>query len=271
MVNTPKTQALEMIKYFADRRTPGAFRRLSRFYIANELIMRVENPFLIDQGSAGLCGPASIVFNLARLRPVEYVRAVIDLFEKGVAHVDKWVIKPGDHLRHFDAPPGVPPADWIILASIRDSENWFYDYYRAKADEEIPKCAADGGTPMVEMENWLKKAGFQDIESDDFFLDLLGHKEAGLLKSLEYRADDYQVIWFLDAEMVKGNFGAPPKPDHWVVLTGPINPTPPLSNPATNITIPIFTWGERHTIPPKGVMTYATFLERWYGYIAAKL
>jgi hypothetical protein len=47
-------------------------------------------------------------------------------------------------------------ADWIILASIRDSENWLFDV-------ESDKDQWASGTSLGEIEDWFKEAGYTDV------------------------------------------------------------------------------------------------------------
>jgi hypothetical protein len=59
-----KKQAHEEIDRF-EKGTLQAFTKLDRATVANDLRLRVNDPFLINQGNkAGICGPATIAFEI---------------------------------------------------------------------------------------------------------------------------------------------------------------------------------------------------------------
>jgi hypothetical protein len=124
---------------------------LNRWVIQKELSARIDRPYLILQGDAGLCGPASLAYEVAKHDSVAYVKAVIDLYEKGRARIGKWTLEPSSSLKDYSPRQhkgAVHYADWILLASIRDCENWFFDY--AHLDDM-------GGTSASDMADIMKK------------------------------------------------------------------------------------------------------------------
>lgn len=52
--------------------------------VANDAVGRLRDPAVMPQQSTGLCGPLSILFELARRNPAEYVRATSELFDEAV-------------------------------------------------------------------------------------------------------------------------------------------------------------------------------------------
>jgi hypothetical protein len=86
-------------------------------------------------GDASLCGPAALLFNYASDRPGHYARFALDLYEKGKAEFGRLMIKPGKDVRDYTPPWSVAHVDWLTMASLRDSENWFLDY--DTADKEF--------------------------------------------------------------------------------------------------------------------------------------
>jgi len=152
---------------FLRRLGRGHWPNLDRDEVGVGTLMRIAYPSLVDQGGGNLCGPAAMLYNLLRDRPGAYARYAIDLYERGEAKMVDLSIKPGDGVR-FHSPPSekVDPIDWLTAASLRDSENWFYDYDMANNDWE-------GATTPMELAYWFHRAGYSDIKEDANFVWLL--------------------------------------------------------------------------------------------------
>ena len=71
------------------------------------------------------------MFSVLRKDPWLYVRYVISLYDNGHGALGDspgiWV-KLGMDCKNFKPNGKIPPVDWIVLASLRDSENDFIDY-----------------------------------------------------------------------------------------------------------------------------------------------
>lgn len=259
---TPRDQARALVAAFAARAGGGVFPHIQRADVAYGLRARLENPSLIAQKSSSLCGPAALVFNLATNDPVHYARYVIDLFERGVADVNKLHVKAGGDLRAYDPTGLIQPADWIALASLRDSENFFFDYQ--SVDDEFAGITLPG-----DMEAWFKKIGYRSVINDT---NLMSDKdEANIRAADRLYQDDYWVCLFINDNMLsadtqdKGSMTA----SHWVVLTSPVT----IAGGA--ISFEVFTWGKGHyQVPAPGPgshpLTLAHFYDVYYGYVAAK-
>ena len=130
-MSTLKERALELIPPFLSRRTAGAFSFISRKDVATQLAERIDKPGTINQHMSSLCGPAALLYSTAHSNPVMYARFAIDLYERGRAKLGNLNIKPGSDVRRSSVEPGMPSLDWMMLASIRDSGNWFLDYQKA--------------------------------------------------------------------------------------------------------------------------------------------
>ena len=170
MSSSERHKARELVRKFAAKSAGGVFAHLKRSDIAVGLLKRLDDPGLICQGTSSLCGPAALLFNYASQRPAEYVRFVTLLYELGAASLGNLTAKPGSDLRNYGATSASKkignrtvlidpePVDWIALASIRDSENWFFDYQSVK-----DKVA--GITMPGTLEDWFKKAGFKKVRN----------------------------------------------------------------------------------------------------------
>ena len=259
MSASEKQTAEKMVLRFMSGSGGGTFAHLKRNDIGRDLLTRIQTPGLINQGSSSLCGPASLLFAYATHRPKDYVRFITSLYESGTATLGKLKVKPGSDLRNYALPRGESPADWIGLASIRDSENWFFDY-QATSD------TAAGITMPSKLESWFKRAGYKTVknETNVFFT----KDKACAEQANKLLADQYNVAMFVNANMLsareqdnKSTF-----PDHWVVLTSKIM----LSE--KSVTFTVFTWGNPAYRVPVGKkdLSQKDFLNNFYGYVACK-
>jgi hypothetical protein len=250
--------AMKLIDEFSRRSSPGAFIHLHRATIASQLRARVKDPTLINQGQAGLCPSAVVVYSVARSNLPEYVRAVTKLYEFGRATIGKWDLEPGADLKSYRLPvtAGIPEADWIILSSIRDSENWFFDY-----QSETNNGGAWGG----EVAAWLKKAGYSDVLEDWNYG--MNKTATNLQKADALYSKGYQVCLLIDADLLMAKTAALSRPNHWVVLASNVRTL--FSLPTSPVTMRVFTWGSRRTFPDRP-MPLDDFLDYYYGYVAAK-
>src|SRR5205823_12248465 len=114
----------------------------------------------INQATSSLCGPAALMFLVAKYWPSLYYQFVIDLYEFGKAKLNRLPITPSKGCRNFD-PFGkmIDPADWVALAGVRDSENAIFQYSDV-SDE------ASGITLPSTLAGWLERAGFKRVYNE---------------------------------------------------------------------------------------------------------
>ncbi|GAB1343089.1 hypothetical protein [Gemmatimonas sp.] len=134
--------------------SPG-FKHLNNLVVVYQLVIRILEPRKMNQQAFGLCGPSHFALLLAKTKPVTYARIAAQLFHFGKCDVDGWTIEPGVHVRDFNPHGSMPQADWLVAASIRNSER------------EIPLNPADRATyentqPWV-LYPWLVNAGYRHI------------------------------------------------------------------------------------------------------------
>ena len=257
-VNPAVASALKLIDEFSKRTGPGTFIHLHRATIASELKARVTNPSLINQGQAGLCPSAAVVYSVARTNLPEYVKAVTQLYETGRATIGSWNLEPGADLKSYKLPStaGLAEADWIMMASIRDSENWFIDY-QSETD--------NGGAWGREVASWLRKAGYSDVQEDWNYS--MNKTAANLQKADELYSKNYQVCLLIDADLLSGKTATLSQPNHWVVLASNIRTN--FVVPTSSVTMRVYTWGSMRSIPHTP-MQLDDFVDYYYGYVAAK-
>jgi hypothetical protein len=115
-----------------DTGTANVWGHMNRSGLVGEARARIRDPGIIRQQFTGLCGPLAVVFELARRRPEEFVRATIELVESGkFTTLGGRVIEAEEELRDEvpTAPAKTPPwppiadIDWLFAATLRDDEN----------------------------------------------------------------------------------------------------------------------------------------------------
>jgi hypothetical protein len=244
----------------------GAFRNILRSAVAKGLLERVKVPSAINQAASSLCGPAALLYDVATRDPVAYVDYVISLYEEGVGRIGELEVRPGADLKEHDPGTTVEASDWIALASLRDSENWFFDY-QAASDEFA------GITLPHELEDWFRRAGYTDVVSDARVV--VDQEEENARRADAHYRDGYRVCLFIHANMLEketqGDVSA--VPNHWVVLTSTFTFGTALVEGRTvrTISFTIYTWGEgRRRVPRTGILPVDEFLDSYYGFVAAK-
>ena len=142
-----------LIARFASETGKGVFEHIRRADVAAGLKERIVDANKIDQRGSSLCGPTVLVRTIASTDPVAYVRYVTDLYDHGRSVIGRLVVEPGEDLRSYDLAQQLNAADWIALASLRDSENFLFDY-----DEVSDQFS--GITLPSHLEDWFREAGF---------------------------------------------------------------------------------------------------------------
>jgi hypothetical protein len=275
-----REQALNRVNTFLSG-TPNTslhFLCLQRDKVGAGLLKRVADPGKIRQGPAGLCGPASLLFDLATRDPDCYASFGISLFEQGNGKINKLEVKPNRALKIAMSPPSMDQADWLMMASIRNSENTpLCDYDAPSGDWNQFK----GMTLPGEMKSWLKKVGYTQVVDETSVTKILSMDVDNARDASTKYEDHWSVFLFINANML--NFHTEDDsgtlPDHWVELRSKIEIQP------NSVKFKVFTWGEGNfevptspTVqPPDGVkpqprhdFTQKMFLSNYYCYIAAR-
>ncbi len=252
--------AATMVCDFLKRSGVMHFKKLNRYDVAVGMLMRIANPGLIRQGEASLCGPAALLYNIASSSPVMYIRYAIDLFEKGQAKLGRIHVKPGSDVKNYS--PSLSQVDWLTMASLRDSENWFFDY--DSAGREVAGITLPG-----ELADWFRKAGYRDVREDTNLSAAFTKGKSTIDEVNRLRSLDYCVCLFIGASMLeeknqakKGSIAD----RHWVVQRTRIEYA------GDNVSFKVFTWGDGEYKVPEGSkrLSYDQFTQNFYGYVAAK-
>ena len=266
--------AAQMVCDFLERSGAGKFPNLDRDEVGVGMLMRITKPSLVDQDEGSLCGPAALLFSVLTDAPIAYARYAIDLFEKGKAKLYKLEIEPSTDCRNFRPPASMAHVDWLTMASLRDSENYFLDYDSVSEK----KGGLQGITTAPELARWFKRAGFSDIRNGvgdgvvpgQVLKDALTEKGPANVNEANKLFDQgYRVCLFINAGMLKEKEQATKGSlldRHYVVQRSPID----LSN--GNVRLQVFTYGEGNRQIPQGntPLPHAHFFQNFFGYVAAK-
>jgi hypothetical protein len=137
------------------------------------------------------------------------------------------------------------------MASIRDCENWFFDY--TSPDDS-------SGTTFHELEDMFYKAGYTHViaQNNVFF----SADEALLGRANHLRREKYKVCLRINDALLKDKTSTwSLKSNHWVVLDAPVDN---LGNGYRHLRV--FTWGKYLNIEEP----LDRILRHLYGFVACK-
>ncbi|HLO49530.1 MAG TPA: hypothetical protein VK211_14030 [Kamptonema sp.] len=212
-------QALSAIAEFEKSNFPSVLPGLDKAQIIAEMRSRLTNPFNVNQGAQPFCGPAAILFELVRTNPLYYVQICRNLIQLGGFHTQsgRW-ISPSLHLRESTGKLQMPQADWMVLSTLRESENLIFPV-EPNSPEIIRNIS--GMTKSWEMAGWVREIlGYWDVKYHHAYL-------FGDVSALRRAADAINsggvAFALITAEGMLGN--KPPVvayPSHWIGLLGGI-------------------------------------------------
>ena len=232
--------------------TKQAFPNIKRGDVEMGLQERLKDPKKIHQRNTSLCGCASLFYCLATSKPDLYAQYVVELYLNGKSTIGSLTVEPGEDCRKYGATrtSGIDPADWVALASLRDSENDAFDY-------QSPSNEAGGITMPGDLLDWFKDVGFGKDTNDT---NLVFTKGIGTLRDANKKFGLKQnVCLFISAKLLNDPTNDTMTADHWVVLQAPVTET------GGKVSTEVYTWGSLRTID----LPASTFCKNFYGYISA--
>src|SRR5215510_688816 len=136
--------------------TGGGAWRLERSTVAERLHELIDHPDLIRQGRLNLCGPAAVYAVWLRRDPAAVAAFAAELFDEGRSAISDLPVVASSRLRGVRHGIGrrgepCPPADWMLMAALRDSANRAVRY----AHQGGPAEAAAAITLPGAMRRWL--------------------------------------------------------------------------------------------------------------------
>ena len=240
--------------------------------LISDLIARVKQPWLINQSSASLCGPAAFIYCVAKDAPNLYVKYVIDLYVSGRGSINNLHVEPSEDCRKGTIVSGTSSiafVDWIALASLRDSENSFLDY-SSVTDQ------ASGITLPGILSKWFTLGGYCNINNKASLTWSQGSKH--LIDAAISYQNNKNVCLFVSGKSLNSPFAVKIFPSHWVVMSDHLTFGDSFHKNYSNkiedlmkekISLPVYTWGaEKREWNPQG-LSLDEFSSYYFGSVTA--
>jgi len=183
-----------------------------------------------------------------RREPIRYVQICRQLYETGAIDMASIVARPGDACLRSQIKPGVTPADWVMLAGLRDAENILWPVTAGSA-------SVAGITTPDEMVKWcvhLLGMGHVGYHSTVVF------GEFDAMRACRDAVDKGGVAYLLiDSSLLTSGRPAVRYPNHWVSFLGglSINNGVWWKHDSGSIRFDCYSWGQRRTVS-KGEGTF---------------
>jgi hypothetical protein len=97
-------KACAEVDKFAAESARGAFTQINRTDVVEGFKERINDPSKIYQGQTGLCPSASVVYSIAKDKPLDYTKAIISLYDTGTAKIGNWSLTPCADLKNYSLP-----------------------------------------------------------------------------------------------------------------------------------------------------------------------
>ncbi|MUT68751.1 hypothetical protein [Paenibacillus sp. NEAU-GSW1] len=210
VINIPDTvnPVDEQLQSFEKSTATGVWPNIVKSELIADIKLKIANPFKIDQASTPLCGPASILFELVSRHPAKYVAICRELFETGKFTARTKIVKPSSTLLNSRVRSGVSVADWMLMATLRDTENALFPVEANSND------AVTGLTTPWEMKGWtFEILGFSNVAYESTYV--YGEFEA-MRKAKQIRDQGGVAFLMIHAAMLGNPDPAVGYPNHWV-------------------------------------------------------
>jgi len=239
-------RARAVVAAFADDPASGAWR-LDRGAVARRLAELVDEPRLVRQGRANLCGPAAMIALWLRDDPEAAATYAIHLYERGEAAIGAMPVRASRRLRDLRYDGDCPPADWMMMAALRDSTNRVLRYARARGRRE----AAAAITLPGALARWLREAGYGLRDETNLVV------RKGIAHAQTPR--DGERLALVAQEMFRAttwrNRVVSLVPNHWIILRSPVEIT------GDAVRFRFWSWGAEHV----ATIERADFTRCYYG------
>ncbi len=264
-ISNSKTAAIQLINDFRTK-TNYSNWKLQRTEVADRLEQLIRDPNKVNQGNLNLCGPAAFFNVWLKIDPEAVARYATKLYDVGAGDVGTIKVKPDDDLVNQDyhsiSDLLTPPAEWMMLSSLRDQENNLWDY------QGTPSEDTSAVTSPATVAKWLEATGLYQTVSDE--------GNWTLTKGLEHAkklnpSSEEDVIMLINAHVLDKYGKAGKKksidfmtnsfPNHFIVLTSKVKEV------GDKVSFEYWTWGKpstQITVPAN------VFKANYYGAVIAK-
>jgi len=229
-------QAMAAIALFEQSPTPGIWPAIQKPQLLEEMRSRVQDPFQVDQGHQPFCGPAALVFELLRHNPVKYVQICRNLYQLGGFSTTTHWISPQPSLIADQGNPRMPLTDWMVLATLRESENLIFPVQTYSI--EIVRNIA-GMTKPWEMQGWIAEIlGYRNTQ---FAATLFTGSRQIIQKAAEViNSGGVAFALVTSPGLLYGDPPLVPLPGHWISLLGNVSTQTP-----DRLSFDTFTWARK--------------------------
>jgi hypothetical protein len=213
----------------------GLWKAIDKSALVTNVRARRQAAESIDQVKSNFCGPTSVAYELARTQPRRYVELCRQLFETGGFWARSNRVEASDKLRADNVGQGMEPADWMLIATMRDSEN---NLFKVESDSTGIMSGLQGMTFPWEVKGWAEEILLKDdveIKTCAVFGELDAIKKCQAV----YDEGGSAFILLNMAVLKKGEKPIPPIPDHWVVFQGNLD----VSDADNVVAFDVYTWG----------------------------
>jgi hypothetical protein len=235
---TPADDLEATIRAFEQSSAAGVWPNVSKAELIADIRRTVRDPFEVNQASTPLCGPASIVFQLASKTPARYIQMLQSLYETGQFQARTHMIKPSSALVNSRVRKDVTVADWMLMASLRDTENFLFPV------EDTSNMFVMGFTKPWEMKGWtFELLDYDRVEWEN--LAFYGEFEA--MRKAQSVVDQGGVVSLLIHSAMLGT----PKPaiafpEHWITFLGNLSIDDSIwQRKGGHIRFDCYSWGQR--------------------------
>lgn len=235
--------ALAALAAFDQSTHAGVWPHLDKADIVQEMRLHLRNPYTVNQGAQPFCGPASVLFELVRRFPLRYVELCHSLYETGGFRAVSTFIQSSERLRQASKDiPRMGPADWMVLATLRESENLIFPV-EPHAPAIIRNLA--GMTKSWEMLGWAREIlGYDHAD----YLHTYVLRDLAALRKAQAVIDRGGVAFGLitDNALLGKTLPTVTIPNHWVALAGNINIEKGFGrHDSGQVSFDVFTWAKK--------------------------
>lgn len=215
---TPAAMLDWTLQNFERSTAPGVWPQIDKASLAADVRATVTDPETqVYQAKAQFCGPTSIVLEFAKRMPRRYVRLCQQLYETGGFVARSKAINASGNLRASQTGQDMSPADWMLIATMRDEENAVFP---VTAGASGVSAGIQGLTTPWEMEGWTKEILFKDQTAISTTF-VWGERDAISYAEQVYNAGGVAFLMINSDLLTRMNENTNPLlPDHWVVYRG---------------------------------------------------
>jgi hypothetical protein len=238
------TDLLELeLQAFEASPAPGVWAGIDKAGLIADLRATLADPITqVNQNQAQFCGPTAIVLELVERSPRRYVRLCRQLFETGSFTGRTKTVTASEGLRAATVGQGMSPVDWMLIATMRESENAIFP---VDPDAGEVMGGAQGFTTPWEMDGWAGEILLCDTTAISTTF-VWGEFDA-IRYAEQVRAGGGVAFVLVHSELFNPDQSSsiPPWPDHWIVYRGG------LWEADGRIDFDVYTWGSiRHVSVP---------------------